>query len=1663
MKDFYAEDPNATQPKQKDFYAEKPTTIEPKQKDFYEEEVPTVVQQEIQEQPKQKDFFPEYEKSPIDYALYKAMSYLPEGAQNRIKTGIKKSASAILAGQGMSLEEIETREKQNPAFISDIFEEAVSIFADLPFFAATSIPGAIAGAEGGAITGGAVGGTLSAPFGGTLAIPGATIGATIGGAAGGGASSFAARTLVQEVYREFLEHKATGSDITWADFVERSDRVSGKALKSMIIGGVIGASGATVSLSGASELEKFMAENVAFAAAETAVEGEAPTVQGLISNALLIGGLHASSALVSGIAKKSLDSGRKPVDVTNEYIRSVNDGKTSDVALKAISNVNKEAVQEAKVEAEKKAEVPKEKTVEKPTVKEPVKEPQKAEPVKAPAKEILNSLNPTSTVFTEYTPEKRAELELGKGLTTLDKTMGKESNEKIKIYRGAPFSQKEIVPGDFITTNKQLARDYAGEGNVLEKEVALSDILDDIEEPLGEEYIYRPSQKSATKAIEKPVIIEKTKLPTAEKETLTTPKELKKQKAYILDAADDALKDAKDVAPKDEPYITIDVPNDGTFQVINTKDSIERFIKRARKFPTTGNTKLEAQKSSKNKGTSKRVSGDGVEYYNEFRPRKVPLKGTEKWGYNGSFYTDGKIAVKTEKPPKKLKDIEIIRKSTLDKLVTYTLRNTQDPADIIAEFKNQKSDIPLVHVTSNGNDFVFNADHIDQILTEHPKAKTYTDSANKMSPLVFMIGDEPVAAAMPIQKSRDYAIESRDKFKPLSERDKTDEMKKPKVKKKAIEKPKVKPVKESKPKEKLVEKPKEVSKPKQREDITTQKVSKEHFKTKSTPAETIEHVSREPQELYAPPVYGETAEKVSLIDRLRNKLPKSLQKKSALAKKSWEIRQDYYGKRWGLDMRYKQKWNDIIKKAKLSASDLEDMIFYIEDPVAIGRTRNDKGTGNPFKGKDDSWNDISKRLSPEAKEAVKVVKEHFKEMLEVLNDSPHVKNIAPREFLEQIYVPHFYEGKVKEALDSVLKQKRFSTSNPLANMRKYATFNDALREAGLVPKYRNINDLLNHYDNLMIRVLSNSELAGEINKLEMKLGRKLIARPNNKALYKKARAEGWVEFSDPYLRRRVVGKQDGKPIFATSEANALVHPDIATSLQGIFTKDAYRPESMVAGAVDAYNDAVRQWKVSISPMFHLGALSESLLGAQGIGGVKKLVKDWDVILSDPVFNEFAAESGLKFGIPTDTARKGSKVLFDKTLTQIELEAGKKGLVAKGARKGLQKLQVGSNILFDDIHPRMKMITFNDYMLQAERRAVKKGIALTPEWRKQAGREVARIVNDQFGGQMWELMNVFSNPENLKIGRRLIGYLDWTMSSLRQMGAMFDDIPKMLSGEGTSLRGSLARKYNARYVAYITTLSQMHSYLNTGLTNRKDKDGKPIPNSIYWDYDKAHSTFENKDPKHKGYISQFFHYQLPDIELSVMGHQFNPGRDKNGKRLYSHWGKQFLEVPGYVTDTVGKLYSKSTPFIQFALPFVTGSKPGEGDWKPRGVWKGGKTVPWDGSEPFTLERLGSRAMYLGENLVPFSAGALYNNPNAFVPTWFGTTPVSKGISLTASEKYYTAYYRVLFGEGYNTKSKDEAREKISELDEVLRDNKYNMVQINRKKSSALNAVRKTTKK
>lgn len=74
--------------------------------------------------------------------------------------------------------------------------------------------------------------------------------------------------------------------------------------------------------------------------------------------------------------------------------------------------------------------------------------------------EPLNSLNPTGTIHGYYSPGARASAPLGPDITTLAETLSLPPDALITIYRGVPRNTTQSInPGDFVTTNAQLAKD----------------------------------------------------------------------------------------------------------------------------------------------------------------------------------------------------------------------------------------------------------------------------------------------------------------------------------------------------------------------------------------------------------------------------------------------------------------------------------------------------------------------------------------------------------------------------------------------------------------------------------------------------------------------------------------------------------------------------------------------------------------------------------------------------------------------------------------------------------------------------------------------------------------------------------------------------------------------------------------------------------------------------------------------------------------------------------------------------------------------------------------------------------------------------------------------------------------------------------------------------
>lgn len=248
----------------------------------------------------------------------------------------------------------------------------------------------------------------------------------------------------------------------------------------------------------------------------------------------------------------------------------------------------------------------------------------------------------------------------------------------------------------------------------------------------------------------------KVDIPKQEAETLK-PKE---QKAYLLEEIEAAIEKAPDTAApilnkqdiemagiRDWPThqqlleqqkaehgtITIKVPGDGEFTVLNNKTALRNFQKKAKSFPVS-ELKSKTSTLPSTKPLNKRITGFMGEYSMPYKRRKPPKlierpKHQREAGYYGDgFYSTGNFAVKMQKPKTKrpLADfpgpgMKQFFDRDMNELVPATIGNEvyTDPTG--------DAGLPQVTVSGPSTEYDYNPTHMDFILSKHPDSKILMD------------------------------------------------------------------------------------------------------------------------------------------------------------------------------------------------------------------------------------------------------------------------------------------------------------------------------------------------------------------------------------------------------------------------------------------------------------------------------------------------------------------------------------------------------------------------------------------------------------------------------------------------------------------------------------------------------------------------------------------------------------------------------------------------------------------------------------------------------------------------------------------------------------------------------------------------------------------------
>lgn len=549
--------------------------------------------------------------------------------------------------------------------------------------------------------------------------------------------------------------------------------------------------------------------------------------------------------------------------------------------------------------------------------------------------------------------------------------------------------------------------------------------------------------------------------------------------------------------------------------------------------------------------------------------------------------------------------------------------------------------------------------------------------------------------------------------------------------------------------------------------------------------------------------------------------------------------------------------DDVAKKFDLETR--QDMTFYAE------QTRNPlrgDGPSNTVRGVEDRLKSVPGAL--DEADNLKLQRDEFWKMA---NESGYADEMA---FLEN-YIPHFWITSAPRAKTAV---QSFMRKNPHAQKRTVFSYEDGIA-AGLEPLTLDAVELTRLYKSNLTTIIENNKMIKTLETLEVAPGEMAIVRGGGKI------PQGYKP-----VNHRALGPSGG-----------FVHPEIADVVGAVLEAPF---DGNIARRVSMLNAFAKKAALSFS-FFHHIALAESAFASLGIKGLsftkKSGFRKGLELLKNEAGTKEALRNGLNLGAISDVqVTKVQQAL-------MRMEAGLKktpvlGKVAKGIRKGND---LWDKVLWDYWHTGLKSYAYHELYTQALKRS--------PGINKiELGRDIARSVNNAFGGQTWDLL--MKSPKWQQAAHWILLAPDWTYSNIMVALSPF---------EGGHV-GRFGRAYWRRSIMGGMTFSAM---LNYALTSYTDGQGR-----FPWENEIGHRM---------------------DIQL--------PYKDDKGRRQYIKLGKQMREPLRWVYEPFKQFGAKLAPGIQIAVEQLAGTST-TGFPLPHKDEEGG-------------EALASRAGAIGEKFVPFA--------------------------------------------------------------------------------------------
>ncbi len=585
---------------------------------------------------------------------------------------------------------------------------------------------------------------------------------------------------------------------------------------------------------------------------------------------------------------------------------------------------------------------------------------------------------------------------------------------------------------------------------------------------------------------------------------------------------------------------------------------------------------------------------------------------------------------------------------------------------------------------------------------------------------------------------------------------------------------------------------------------------------------------------------------------------------------------------------------------------------------------------------------------PEIQRVIEHVKSWYDDFFHLLEDAGLRGDAG---YISDGYVNHVWD---KEKSDSKAWEKyienRQRTKSPNMRHREIDTYMDGI-SIGLVPKYTDIADMIAHYSRQNNEAVANSRFLDD---LKFVVVREMNDAGEVTAILPLIYTEKPSAFlRDRYAQYNVPGYGD---IYVLKHAQKR----FANVFGTMRTPDAAEWLSNIGKAYDITSSTAKKIQLALSGFHALALFEVDVAQNSPMTALRHLFK---YIIADsarhktvpayahPEDFQLAAKHLVQLGATEDYAAADVNAITQKLRDTFrdwyESDATWKKVVGvAGSPAAIMMDWVNKSfdtVLWNFLHDGLKLCAFKELAKQVDRRVAQQD--LDGATREKLLDEAGQYVNDMFGGQYWELLNV--SPATLKWMRRLFLSPDWLLSTQRHFLANFgfgsvygdggfqeyvkyntDNIQRLLGKDVPHNELRRLRSRNAKICYLIGALVWWQLFYNAvnAIMRRKDESDE-----------KAKAEEERKkNPNYKSPYElaypdgmKWYDYTMYGNAIGQQTHLFT-GRYSDGTETYVRWGKQFREFPElfigrhgieFPAPIIQRMMSKANPNLGTIIDFL----------------------------------------------------------------------------------------------------------------------------------------------